>query len=205
MAANRAASNKFRQTYSSNVIGYSRPAARRREWCWRWSIDDPGHIDRMAFKPPRSHAGVLGAVNTRPSDDVVPHPAGKSAALPNGPGAAYDASESALGAVVPAARNSDMGGGEGSTEGPRSASTVLEAAPTRSSGEDCVVRMPGGGGPTDTDESARACACLATSAAGHASLRRRRRGWKAGPPGVAAEARPGLNGWAYAREAGVPS
>ena len=55
--------------------------------------------------------------------------------------------------------------------------------------------MPGGGGPTGTDQSASACACPATSAAGHGSLRRRRLGGKAGLASVAAGARPGLDDW----------
>lgn len=57
---------------------------------------------------------------------------------------------------------------------PKYASTVLEAAPARGSGEDCVVWMLGGGGLTGTDESA--CAGRETSAACRRSLQMRRRG-----------------------------
>ena len=141
MAANRAASNKFRRTYSSTVIGVLRPAARRGELRRRWSIVDPGHIFGMAFTPPRSHARVLRAVKTHPSDDFVPRSAGGSAALPNGAGAAYDALESALGAAVLAAGSGQRRYGRrgGSIGGPGSVSPVREAAPTRGSVEDCVA------------------------------------------------------------------
>ena len=118
MAANRATSSKFRWTYSSTMIGLLQPTALRHERRRRWSIENPGHIERTAFTPLRSQAGVLGAVKIRPSDDFVPRLAGGSAALLNGAGTAYGASESALGATVPAAGSGDRGGGGGSTGGP---------------------------------------------------------------------------------------
>ena len=78
-AANRAASNRFRRTYSSTVTGGLRPVARRRERWRRWSIEDPGHIDRTELTPLRHQAGAVGAVKTRPNDEVASRPAGGSA------------------------------------------------------------------------------------------------------------------------------
>ena len=135
-AANRAESNRFRQTYSSTVTGGLRPAARRRERRRRWSIEDPGYIDRTELTPLCNQARAVGAVKTRPNDEVAPRPAGGSAARLDC--AAYGATRSALGAAVPAAGSGDMGGGGSCKRGPGSASTAREAAPPRCSGEDRV-------------------------------------------------------------------
>ena len=113
------------------------PAARRREQRRRWSIEDPDEIDRTELTPLRNQTGVLGAVKNRPSDEVAPHPAGGSAAKLDG--AAFGASESALGGAVPTAGSGDMGGGGSSTGGLRSASTIRETAPAMGSGEDRVA------------------------------------------------------------------
>ena len=116
--------------------GGLRPAARRRERRRRWSIEVPGHIDCMELTPLRNQAGAVGAVMTRPNDEVAPLPAGGGPARLDG--AAYGATGSALGDAVPAAGSGYMGSGGSSTGGPGSASTVREAAPARGSGEDRV-------------------------------------------------------------------
>ena len=54
-------------------------------------------------------------------------------------GAAYGARGSVLEAAVPAAGSGNIGSSGSSTGNPGSASTVLEATPARSSGEDRVA------------------------------------------------------------------
>ena len=119
------------------MIGGLRPAERRRERRQRWSIEDPGHIDSTDLTSLCNQAGVLGAVKTRPNDEVAPHPGGESAARLDR--AAYGTTESALGASVPAEGNGDMRGGGSSTGGLGSASTVGDAAPAMGRGEDRVA------------------------------------------------------------------
>ena len=119
------------------MTGGLRPAARRRERHRRWSIEDPGQIDRTELTPLHNQARVLGAMKTRPSDEGAPRPAGGSSAKLDGD--RYGPSESALGGAVAAAGSGNMGGGGNSPGGPRSASTVRVAGPARGGSEECVA------------------------------------------------------------------